>query len=110
MGGCPGAGRAGHTAASGRLTDTGQLTDLSNAQEARTTVADPAQAIQSRLDILVGSMVSALLYGLRDEMVPPDSSQQFHDALQACGATSELDLFAVQIHEFDAAASLCALT
>ena len=51
-----------------------------------------------------------LLHGLRDEMVPPGASQQFHDALQACGATSELHFFAGQIHEFDAAASLCALT
>ena len=51
-----------------------------------------------------------LLHGLDDAMVPPASSQAMHDALAAAGVSAELHLYAGQIHEFDAGATLCALT
>jgi acetyl esterase/lipase len=51
-----------------------------------------------------------LLHGTADAMVPPSSSETFHRALQEAGGVSELHLYAGQIHEFDAGATLCALT
>jgi acetyl esterase/lipase len=53
---------------------------------------------------------TVLLHGTADAMVPPASSERFHQALVEAGVASELHLYAGQIHEFDAGATYCALT
>ena len=51
-----------------------------------------------------------LFHGLDDAMVPPASSETMRVALAAAGVPVELHLYAGQIHEFDAGATMCALT
>lgn len=72
---------------------------------------DPAVAAAASPITHVGSGFppTLLLHGLDDAMVPPASSQAMHDALAAAGVPAELHLYAGQIHEFDAGATLCTL-
>lgn len=51
-----------------------------------------------------------LVHGLADTMVPPAASEAMHRALLDAGAISELHLFAGEIHEFDAGATMCSVT
>lgn len=73
---------------------------------------DPAVAAAASPITHVGSGFppTMLVHGLDDAMVPPASSQTMHDALTAAGVSAELHLHAGQIHEFDAGATMCALT
>lgn len=73
---------------------------------------DPAVAAAASPITHVGAGFppTMLLHGLDDATVPPASSQALYDALAAAGVPAELHLYAGQIHEFDAGATMCALT
>ncbi|MGE0727039.1 MAG: alpha/beta hydrolase [Acidimicrobiia bacterium] len=72
--------------------------------------AEEAAAASPITRVHGGFPPTLLVHGLADTMVAPASSEAMHRALLDAGATSELHLFAGQIHEFDAAVSMCELT
>ncbi len=73
---------------------------------------DPASAAAASPITHVGAGFppTMLLHGLDDALVPPASSQALYDALRGAGVAAELHLYTGQIHEFDAGATMCALT
>ncbi len=90
-------------------------TDLRNGGAASRLLGDRASAQDTAAASPITHVHPAfpptmLLHGTADAMVPHSSSEAMHAALQHAGVYSELHLYGGQIHEFDAAATMCALT
>lgn len=72
----------------------------------------PAEArlISPLSQIGPGFPPTLLIHGASDAMVGPEASAALHERLLEVGSTSELHVFAEQIHEFDAGPTYCDLT
>jgi len=72
--------------------------------------SDAARQVSPLSRVESGFPPTLLIHGAADEMVAPEASASLHERLVAVGSTSELHVFADQIHEFDAAPTYCDLT